>query len=321
MSTLHNYLNRHNISDNVQSPLLALAQVCGEISHLLRQGATSDILGSAEQENVQGETQKKLDVLSNEMIKKQLARCEHVAAISSEEEENSVNINNNGSILVSFDPLDGSSNIDINSLVGTIFSLLPNPDANPNNDSFLQPGHKQLAAGYVLYGPSTLMALTVHQGTALFMYDTLRNEFLLINEQMSIPATTSEFAINASNQRFWQPAMQNYINDLLAGDSGERGRNFNMRWIAAMVGDVHRVLTRGGIFIYPQDNKNPNKPFKLRLMYEANPMALLVEQAGGDASTGYERILDINPCDIHQRVAVILGSKEEVSTCIGYHKK
>jgi fructose-1,6-bisphosphatase I len=246
-----------------------------------------------------------------------------VKAISSEEEDDTVAGNPNGKYLVTFDPLDGSSNTDINSLIGTIFSILPAQAELAADDAaqFLQPGSAQLAAGYVLYGPSTMLALTTGKGTRLYTLDKTYGGFLLTEEQAAIPKYTAEFAINMSNQRYWQPAMQAYIDDLLKGKEGPRGKNYNMRWIAAMVGDVHRVLCRGGIFAYPRDSKDANKPDKLRLMYEANPMSFLVEQAGGASSTGYERIMDIVPTDIHQRVAVILGSKHEVESCVAYHQR
>ena len=230
-----------------------------------------------------------------------------------------VEVSKSGQYLVCFDPLDGSSNIDINSLVGTIFSVLPAPAGELTETSFLQSGRAQLAAGYVLYGPSTMLALTTGQGVQLFTLHPETNEFLLTDAAMSISPDTAEFAINMSNQRFWEAPMQTYIADLLLGKIGPREKSFNMRWIAAMVGDVHRVLSRGGIFTYPTDNKDSKKPYKLRLMYEANPMAFLVEQAGGKASTGYETILDIIPTQIHQRVAVILGSSNEVDACLSYH--
>jgi fructose-1,6-bisphosphatase I len=218
--------------------------------------------------------------------------------------------------------LDGSSNTDINSLIGTIFSILPAPKgADPADPAiFLQPGTAQIAAGYILYGPSTMMALTTGKGTKMYTLDKTYGGFLLTTENVTIPGVTAEFAINMSNQRYWLPAMQNYVTDLLKGKEGPRGKNFNMRWIAAMVGDVHRILCRGGIFAYPRDLKDPTKPDKLRLMYEANPMSFLVEQAGGASTTGSERIMDIQPVDIHQRVAVILGSKHEVESCLQYHQ-
>ncbi|OUS74228.1 fructose-bisphosphatase class I [Pseudoalteromonas sp. A601] len=295
---------------------------CKEISFRVGQGALSGVLGSTLDENIQGETQKKLDVLTNQLLKDILLESGYVKAIASEEEDYTVAGTPNADYIVAFDPLDGSSNTDINSLVGTIFSIMKAPEGSDPADQsiFMQPGKNQVAAGYVLYGPSTILALTTGKGTRFFTLDKTHGTFLLTEDFAKVPEDTNEYAINASNQRHWQPAMQNYINDLIAGDTGPRARNFNMRWIAAMVGDVHRVLCRGGIFTYPTDTKDPNKPNKLRLLYEANPMAMLIEQAGGIASTGTERIMDIQPDAIHQRVAVILGSKNEVETCLGYHK-
>ncbi len=321
MQSLNETLSRRGIDGDLHALIQTLAQCGVEISQLVRRGALAGVLGATETENVQGETQKKLDVIANDLIKQRLAAEPSVRAMASEEEDHSVDGHQGGRYLVSFDPLDGSSNIDINSLVGTIFSVLPAPADAEGETAFMQPGINQAAACYILYGPATVLALTTGQGTSLFSLDPDRGEFLLVEEAMTIPAETNEFAINASNQRFWQPAMQRYISDLLAGETGPRGKNFNMRWIAAMVGDVHRVLCRGGIFTYPTDTKNPAKPYKLRLMYEANPMAMLVEQAGGIASTGYERILTLQPEAIHQRVAVILGSRDEVTACLNYHSQ
>lgn len=304
------------------SLIRTILAACKEISFRVGQGELSGVLGSTLDENIQGETQKKLDVLTNQLLKDILLESGYVKAIASEEEDYTVAGNPDAEYIVAFDPLDGSSNTDINSLVGTIFSVMKAPEgADPADQSiFMQPGINQVAAGYVLYGPSTTLALTTGKGTRFFTLDKTHGTFLLTQDFAKIPADTNEYAINASNQRHWQPAMQNYINDLVAGDTGPRARNFNMRWIAAMVGDVHRVLSRGGLFTYPTDTKNPSQPNKLRLLYEANPMAMLVEQAGGIASTGTERIMDIQPNAIHQRVAVILGSKNEVETCLGYHK-
>lgn len=304
------------------SLIRTILAACKEISFRVGQGELSGVLGSTLDENIQGETQKKLDVLTNQLLKDILLESGYVKAIASEEEDYTVAGNPDAEYIVAFDPLDGSSNTDINSLVGTIFSVMKAPEgADPADQSiFMQPGINQVAAGYVLYGPSTILALTTGKGTRFFTLDKTHGTFLLTQDFAKIPADTNEYAINASNQRHWQPAMQNYINDLVAGDTGPRARNFNMRWIAAMVGDVHRVLSRGGLFTYPTDTKNPSQPNKLRLLYEANPMAMLVEQAGGIASTGTERIMDIQPNAIHQRVAVVLGSKNEVETCLGYHK-
>jgi fructose-1,6-bisphosphatase I len=222
-----------------------------------------------------------------------------------------------------FDPLDGSSNVDINISVGTIFSILRAPVANraAGAADFLQAGVKQVCAGYALYGSSTMLVLTTGHGVNGFTLDREVGEFLLTHPDMRIPEDTREFAINASNQRFWEPPVRRYVEECLQGKEGPRGRDFNMRWVASMVAEVHRILTRGGIFMYPRDTKDPGKPGKLRLLYEANPMSLIVEQAGGLSSTGYQRILDIAPEGLHQRVPVILGSKNEVEVVVGYHRQ
>ncbi|MCH1919067.1 class 1 fructose-bisphosphatase [Shewanella sp. A3A] len=320
MQTLAQALAEKAVPDSLTHLINTLATTSISISQAVRRGALAGVLGTTDHENVQGETQKKLDVITNDMLKEALAAAGNVRALASEEEDEPVIVNDSGDFLVCFDPLDGSSNIDINSLVGTIFSVLPAPAGAVSEQSFLQSGRHQVAAGYVLYGAATMLALTTGKGTQLFTLDTDSNEFVLTQDKVSIAADTAEFAINMSNQRFWESPMQRYIDDLLQGKKGPRGKSFNMRWIAAMVGDVHRVLCRGGIFTYPTDCKKPDKPYKLRLMYEANPMAMLVEQAGGSASTGYQNILDIAPEAIHQRVAVILGSSNEVATCLQYHK-
>ncbi|NMH65946.1 class 1 fructose-bisphosphatase [Shewanella salipaludis] len=319
MQTLAQNLTSQAVDASLSQLILTLADTSKAISQAVRHGALAGVLGATEQENVQGETQKKLDIITNEMLKDALKADGTVRGLASEEEDHVVEVSETGQYLVCFDPLDGSSNIDINSLVGTIFSVLPAPTGELSEASFLQQGRAQLAAGYVLYGPSTMLALTTGRGVQMFTLNPETNEYLLTQDAVSISKDTAEFAINMSNQRFWEAPMQTYIADLLLGKIGPREKSFNMRWIAAMVGDVHRVLSRGGLFTYPADNKDPNKPFKLRLMYEANPMALLVEQAGGKASTGYENILDIQPEQIHQRVAVILGSANEVDACLSYH--
>ena len=225
--------------------------------------------------------------------------------------------------MVLFDPLDGSSNIDVNVAVGTIFSVLHCPEGitEPSDEHFLQPGREQVCAGYTLYGPSTLLVLTIGRGTHAFTLDREMGSFMLTQREMRVPAATKEFAINMSNQRHWEAPMQDYVRDLLAGETGPRGKNFNMRWIASMVADVHRILTRGGIFIYPWDKKDPSKAGKLRLMYEANPMSFLIEQAGGASTNGRTRILDLAPVQLHQRVPVFLGSKAEVAVATGYHRE
>ncbi|MDU0353134.1 class 1 fructose-bisphosphatase [Paraglaciecola aquimarina] len=300
--------------------LRTLLAGCKEISFRVSQGALAGVLGSTLSENVQGETQKKLDVISNQILKDILSESGYVKAISSEEEDDVVGCNPNGNYLVSFDPLDGSSNTDINSLIGTIFSITHAPQwMEPDDPSaFLQPGTQIVAAGYVLYGPSTMLALTTGKGTHLYTLDKTHGGFLLTTANVKVPVQTSEYSINASNQRHWLGSTQEYIADLLAGSEGPRGKDFNMRWVAAMVGDIHRVLCRGGIFLYPFDNREPEKAGKLRLLYEANPMAFLIEQAGGLADTGAGRIMEVMPEAIHQRVPVILGSKEEVEACLAY---
>ncbi|WP_448565486.1 class 1 fructose-bisphosphatase [Thalassotalea ganghwensis] len=312
-------------ADDVPLDLISLIKTIlaatKEISFRVSQAQLGGLLGSTLDENIQGEVQKKLDVVANELFKDILLESGFVKAISSEEEETSVAGEDNGKYIVSFDPLDGSSNIDINSLIGTIFSIhKAKPElAADDPEHFKQPGHAQVCAGYVLYGPSTMLVMTTGKGTHFYVLDRTHGGYLLVERNVQVPKDTQEFAINMSNQRFWHPPMQNYINDLVAGDTGPRGKNFNMRWIAAMVGDIHRVLTRGGIFTYPADTKNPEKPYKLRLMYEANPMSFLIEQAGGKAVTSEGRIMEIEPNDIHQRVEVIMGSENEVNACLSYY--
>lgn len=302
-----------------------VARACKSISLAVGRGALGGVLGSANTENVQGEVQKKLDVLSNEILLEANEWGGHLAALASEEMDDPHPIPHRypkGEYLLVFDPLDGSSNIDVNVSVGTIFSVLRCPDGvtEPDEQAFLQPGNRQVAAGYAVYGPSTILVLTLGDGVHSFTLDRDVGSFMLTQRQVQIPADTSEFAVNMSNQRHWHPPMQRYINELLAGKAGVRERDFNMRWVASMVADVHRILTRGGIFLYPRDNKDPNKLGRLRLMYEANPMSFIVEQAGGMATNGHQRILDIQPQTLHERVAVVLGSKNEVERVTQYHQ-
>lgn len=302
--------------------LEALARSCVRISTSLRQGALADVLGALESENVQGETQKKLDVLSNDVLLHELAACGAVAAMASEEMEDPVLAAGKAPYLVVFDPLDGSSNIDVNVSVGTIFSVLLAPKANELTDPgiWLQPGRTQVAAGYALYGPSTQLILSVGQGVHQFSLDPLTCQFVLTQERMHVPEATAEFAINMSNQRFWERPVQQYVTELLQGKEGPRAKNYNMRWVASMVADVHRILTRGGVFLYPLDERILSQGGKLRLMYEANPMGWLVEQAGGRVSTGHGCILDLRPEKLHQRVPVMLGAAEEVRYLEALHK-
>ncbi len=312
------------INADLRQLVAVVARACTSISIAVSKGALGGVLGDAGTGNVQGEAQKKLDVISNEILLEANAWGGHLAACASEEMDHSQRVPSEypqGDFLLLFDPLDGSSNIDVNVSVGTIFSVLRAPKGvdNPGDEHFLQAGTQQVAAGYCIYGPSTMLVLTVGHGTHAFTLDRETGEFVLTQRGMQVPADTQEFAINMSNQRHWEAPMQGYVADLLAGKEGARGKNFNMRWIASMVADVHRILTRGGIFIYPWDKKDPTKAGKLRLMYEANPMSLLVEQAGGAATNGRERILDIAPDQLHQRVPVFLGSKNEVAEATRYH--
>jgi fructose-1,6-bisphosphatase I len=302
--------------------LEVVARACKRISISVNKGALGNAMGEAGTENVQGEDQKKLDVIANSELLEANEWGGHLAAMASEEMEQPYQIPHRypmGEFLLLFDPLDGSSNIDVNVSIGTIFSVLRLEDDEPTERSFLQPGRQQLAAGYAVYGPSTVLVLTVGDGVATFTLDRESGSWALTQDRMQIPEQTKEYAINASNARHWHPPVTRYVNELLAGKDGPRGKDFNMRWVASMVADVHRILTRGGVFMYPADKREPDKPGKLRLLYEANPMALLVEQAGGAATNGQQRILDIQPEKLHQRVPVFLGSKEEVERVTAYH--
>ncbi|HEY1149492.1 MAG TPA: class 1 fructose-bisphosphatase [Pseudoduganella sp.] len=314
----------HNIPAELRLLIEVVARACKTISHSVGKGALGDVLGALETENVQGEVQKKLDVISNEILLEANEWGGHLAAMASEEMEEIHLIPNRypkGEYMLVFDPLDGSSNIDVNVSIGTIFSVLKAPEgmSEPTEKDFLQPGTKQVAAGYAVYGPQTMLVLTTGNGVNCFTLDREMGSWVLTQRNMQIPTKTKEFAINMSNQRHWHPPVQRYISELLAGSTGPRGTDFNMRWIASMVADVHRILNRGGIFMYPADVRDPSKPGKLRLMYEANPMAFIVEQAGGMATDGKHRILDIQPEKLHQRVPVILGSRDEVAVVTGYH--
>ena len=318
------------VSQSLRETLGCIAQACADIGEVASQGALAGAHGLADASNSQGEAQKKLDVIADELLATALAACRHVAGWASEEHEHphvSDDHGTRGSHLVVFDPLDGSSNIEANISIGTIFSVLPHPyrGTTPGEAGFMQPGHQQLAAGYVLYGPATMMVLTCRRGVLVFTLDraALRvggpARWVLTQEQVRIAPQTREFAINASNQRFWEKPVQRYVAECVAGDSGPRMKDFNMRWVASMVAEVHRIMTRGGVFMYPRDTREPRKPGRLRLMYEAAPMALLVVQAGGGAVNGTSELLDLVPDTLHQRVPVILGSKDEIDRIVGYH--
>lgn len=300
-----------------------VASACKAIGVAIGKGDLAGVLGGAGTDNVQGEAQKKLDVLSNDILIRSKQANGTLAAMASEEMDEIYPIPAEyprGDYLLLFDPLDGSSNIDVNISVGTIFSVLKKQGGQEAvTKDFLQPGTEQVCAGYAVYGPSTLLVLTLGDGVDCFTLDREQGEFVLTQAQMRIPEDTKEFAINMSNQRFWEPPVQRYVEELLMGTTGPREKDFNMRWVASMVADVHRILTRGGVFLYPLDIKTREQGGKLRLMYEANPMAFLVEQAGGAATTGRDRILSVKPEKLHQRVPVVLGSRNEVERVTQYH--
>jgi fructose-1,6-bisphosphatase len=303
--------------------LIDVAAAVKAISAMTAKGALGGYLGKIGTTNVQGETQQKLDVLADDVLIKSCEWGGLVAGMASEELEEPYAIPAEfprGRYLLVFDPLDGSSNTDVNVSVGTIFSVLRHEKREaPATADYLQPGRLQVAAGYAVYGPSTMFVVTVGQGTHGFTLDREIGNFILTHPNMEIPADTSEFAINTSNARFWEPPVHRYVTECQAGKTGDRGRDFNMRWIASMVAEVHRILIRGGVFMYPKDTKDPTKPGRLRLMYEANPIAMLVEQAGGRATTGEKRVLDLVPTGLHQRVPLILGSRNEVERIERYH--
>jgi fructose-1,6-bisphosphatase I len=313
-----------HIEPQLRLLLEVVARACKRISQAVNKGALGGVLGGAETENIQGEMQKKLDIIANEVLIEANEWGGHLAAMASEEMDSIYLVPNRypqGEYLLLFDPLDGSSNIDVNVSIGTIFSVLKKPDGDRGveEDDFLQPGHKQVAAGYCVYGPQTTLVLTVGDGVVMFTLDREQGSFVLTDEDVQIPADTKEFAINMSNMRHWAPPVKRYIDECLQGKEGVRGKDFNMRWVASMVADVHRILTRGGVFMYPWDKREPDKAGKLRLMYEANPMAWLVEQAGGAATNGTQRILDVPVTKLHQRVPVFLGSRNEVDRVTNYH--
>ena len=311
---------------NLTTLLHSVATACKAISSSLKHGALADVLGSLETQNVQGETQRKLDVIANDIF---LKRCEFsgvLAAMVSEELDEIYQIPEGlpkGHYVLLFDPLDGSSNIDINVSVGSIFSILRLPEVPEiiTYETVLRRGVEQVAAGYALYGPSTMLVLSTGNGVHGFTLDGNIGEFRLTHSRISIPQESAEFAINMSRSKWWEPPVKRYVDDCLAGANGPRGKDFNMRWVASMVAEVHRILLRGGVFLYPADDKNRDEGGKLRLFYEANPMAFLIEQAGGKASTGRQRILEVEPLSPHQRVPVILGSRGEVELLDRLHSE
>ena len=315
--------HRHPGSTGDFSGLLnAVATAVKLIRNQVSRGALAGPLGA---ENVQGDVQQKLDLISHEVMIGETEWAGHLAAMASAAMEGIYPIpecQRRGKYLLVFDPLDGSGNIDANISVGTIFSVLrsPDPAAEPRAEHFLQPGTAQVCAGFALYGPSTMLILTTGDGVDGFTLDRDIGAFILTHPQLRIPQDCDEFAINASNERFWEPPVRRYISECLAGRTGPRERDFNMRWIASLVAETYRILTRGGVFLYPRDSKEPAKPGQLRLMQECNPIAFIVEQAGGGASTGRERVMDLVPASLHQRAPLILGSRNEVERIERYHR-
>jgi fructose-1,6-bisphosphatase I len=302
-----------------------VARACKAISHTINKGDLGGVLGSQGTENVQGEVQKKLDVLSNEILLEANEWGGHLAALASEEMDTIHLIPNRypkGEYLLVYDPIDGSSNIDVNLSVGTIFSVLEAPEGastrDVREDDFLQPGNRQVAAGYAVYGPQTSLVLSFGKGVFGFTLDREVGSWVLTQRNITIPGGNREFAINMSNYRHWTPQDRHYIDDHIAGREGPCGQDFNMRWTGSMVADIHRILNRGGIFLYPWDAREPSRVGKLRLLYEANPLGLIIEQAGGSAIDGTQRILDVVPEGLHDRIAVVMGARDEVEAFRSY---
>jgi fructose-1,6-bisphosphatase I/sedoheptulose-1,7-bisphosphatase len=319
-------------SGDFNALILDVAMACKAIAKSVAYGALADMYGNHAADaggsiNVQGETQKKLDVVSNELFIRMNEWGGHLAGMASEEMDLPYDIppqHPRGKYLLVFDPLDGSSNIDVNVSVGSIFSVLRAPEATAaggalTDADFFQSGTQQVAAGYALYGPTTMLVLSVGNGVAAFTLDPVMGEFMLTHPELRVPEDTQEFAINASNSRFWEAPVKRYVDECLAGKTGPRGKDFNMRWIASMVAEAHRILMRGGVFMYPRDTKDPSKPGRLRLLYEANPVGFIIEQAGGRASTGRHAMLDVQPSSLHQRIGLVFGSKNEVERIERYH--
>ena len=320
--SLKQHLGELDTDTALQQLLLAIVSASIEISDIVRQ---SPLHGgsSTGSTNVHGEEQKELDLIANDILIKSVQNGGSVAAMASEELDDILLVDataQTAPYLLVFDPLDGSSNIEVNVSIGTIFSVLNAPDQQiPTAADFLQTGTSQVCAGYLIYGPATQLMLTTGKGTHCYTLNTHSNTFELTIKAVTLSPTTQEFAINASNQRHWESPVQRYVEQCLAGETGPRKKNFNMRWIASMVAEVHRILNRGGVFLYPLDHREPRKPGRLRLLYEANPMAMLIEQAGGAASTGRQRMLEVKPTELHQRIPVILGSRDEVQHIEAMH--
>lgn len=310
-------------SGELNALLLDVALACRAIGRRVAHGALRGDPAAAGDINTHGETQRALDVVADELFVRSTEAGGVAAGLVSEESERprALRTDEPGKYLLAYDPLDGSSNLDVNVSVGSIFSVLRSPEPGGGHvaEDYLQPGNRQVAAGYAIYGPSTQLVLSVGTGVHVFTLDPDLGEFIRTGADVRIPPSASEFAINTSNQRFWEPPVRRYVDECLAGSAGPRGKDFNLRWIASLVAEAHRILTRGGVFLYPRDHKVPGRAGRLRLLYEADPIAFLVEQAGGRAGTGRGRILDLVPGDIHERVPLIFGAAEEVDRLERYH--
>ncbi len=317
-------LNQSEAQQRLRMVINAIAESVKQVANMVERAPLAGQLGKLDNENVQGEQQAKLDLLTNDCFVENLRACDAVAGMVSEELEEPILLAKDSlkaNYLAVFDPLDGSSNIEVNVAVGSIFSVLSAPIGRATQTAdFLQKGTKQVLAGYAVYGPSTILVITFGEGVHCFTLNRASTEFVLTLANMRVPEVTQEFAINASNARFWEAPIVQYVQECQAGTTGARGKDFNMRWIASMVADMHRILMRGGIYLYPKDNKLPAKGGRLRLLYELNPMSWLIEQAGGASSTGRERVLELQPTDIHQRAPIIIGSKNEVERVVNYYQ-
>jgi len=305
--------------------ILAVAQACKAISKKVAHGALTGVGASLDSTNSHGDDQKALDVIANDIFVRATEWEGVLSGVASEEMAEPLPIPPQfprGRYLLVFDPLDGSSNIEVNVSVGSIFSVLraPTPGADPSVEDFLQPGTEQVAAGYAIYGPATMLVLTVGNGVVGFTLEPELGEFLLTHPDIRVPDATCEFAINSSNSRFWEAPVKRYVEECLSGREGPRGKDFNMRWVASLVAEAHRVLTRGGVFLYPRDSKDASKPGRLRLLYECNPVGMIVEQAGGRASTGEMPVLEVKPSALHQRIGFVFGSADEVERIEEYHR-
>ena len=306
MTTLSDWLAAQAVDSKLASVVVTMAAASAEIAAVLRLAPIEGHTGLAGHTNVQGEAQKALDVISNDIVLKHIGQNPEISILVSEELDEPVHLENQGNYLVATDPLDGSSNLDVNVTVGTIFSVLN------ASKGLLQKGTAQLAAGYAAYGPATSLVLTFGASVAVFTLDAKEN-FVLTLDQVAVAPASGEYAINTARERFWDDATRGYVAENVAGETGAAGKRYNMRWVGSMVADINRILMRGGIFLYPLDSETVDKGGRLRLLYEANPMALIVEAAGGGSTTGRAKILELLPTGIHQRVPVILGSAEEVA--------